>query len=215
MAETPASPEHDPSSPVPATETPSEAVPGSVGASEGPADLEAVLAAALDEDDLPDPAPPAPTPTLEAATARPSSSPVEAQPARSEAGSPGEPSVATTLEVPPLSVPQAPGGGEGGEWELLLGKLKAWLERADLPGQWDRLGGPLRGLGLLLAALLVVKLYVALLETLDDLPLLPRLLQLVGLFALLNFSLTRLTRKSDREVILEDWKRRWDAFRGS
>ena len=73
----------------------------------------------------------------------------------------------------------------------------------------------MRGLGLLLAALLVVKLYVALLETLDDLPLLPRLLQLVGLFALLNFSLTRLTRKSDREVILEDWKRRWDAFRGS
>jgi hypothetical protein len=123
--------------------------------------------------------------------------------------------VATTLEVPPLSAPKASGGVEGGEWELLLGKLKAWWEQADLPGQWDRLGGPLRGLGLLLAALLVIKLYVALLETLDDLPLLPRLLQLVGLFALINFSLTRLTRKSDREVILEDWKRRWDAFRGS
>ena len=215
MAETPSSPEHDPSSPVPFTETPSETAPGTVGASEGPADLEAVLAAALDEDDLPEPAPPAPTPPLEAAMARPSSIPVEAQPAWSDAGSTGEPSVATTLEVPPLSASQASGGAEGGEWELLLGKLKTWLEQADLPGQWNRLGGPLRGLGLLLAALLVIKLYVALLETLDDLPLLPRLLQLVGLFALINFSLTRLTRKSDREVILADWKRRWDAFRGS
>jgi hypothetical protein len=47
------------------------------------------------------------------------------------------------------------------------------------------------------------------------LPLLPRLHQLVGLIALLNFSLNRLTRSSDRRVILEDWKRRWDAFRGS
>jgi predicted lipid-binding transport protein (Tim44 family) len=93
--------------------------------------------------------------------------------------------------------------------------VNTWLEQADLPGQWERLGGPLRGLGLLLAGLLVIKLYVALLDTLDDLPLLPRLLQLVGLIAFLNFSLTRLTRSSDRRVILEDWKRRWDAFRGS
>jgi hypothetical protein len=60
-----------------------------------------------------------------------------------------------------------------------------------------------------------VKLYVALLDTLDDLLLVPRLLQLVGLIAVLRFSVNRLTRRSDRTVILEDWKRRWDAFRGS
>jgi hypothetical protein len=129
------------------------------------------------------------------------------------AGDAGEPRVATTLEVPPL--PGGAAGSEGGEWELLLGKLRTWLEQADLPGQWDRLGGPLRGLGVLLGVLLVLKLYGALLATLDDLPLLPRLLQLVGLLALLRFSLTRLTRRSDRQVILDDWKRRWDAFSGS
>ncbi len=192
MAETPAFPESDP---IPS--------PG-----EGVTELEAVLAAALDEDDLPEPHPPAPTPTLEAATARPPATPEP--PA-------GESRVAATLEVPPLpagaSAPGAP--QEGGEWELLLGKVKAWWERADVPGQWDRLGGPLRRVGLLLGALLVLKLYIALLDTLDDVPLLPRLLQLVGLFALLSFSVTRLTRSDDRKVILTDWKRRWDGFRGS
>lgn len=127
----------------------------------------------------------------------------------------GAPRVAATLEVAPLPTPLGGPGSEGGEWDLLVGKAKRWLEDADLPGQWERLGGPLRGLGLLLGLLVVLKLYVALLDTLDDLPLLPRLLQLVGLIALLRFSVTRLTRSSDRQVILSDWKRRWDAFRGS
>jgi hypothetical protein len=129
----------------------------------------------------------------------------------------GEPRVAATLEVAPLPVTDtgAGPGGEGGEWDLLVGKAKRWLEDADLPGQWERLGGPLRGLGVLLGLLVVLKLYVALLDTLDDLPLLPRLLQLVGLIALLRFSVTRLTRSSDRQTILNDWKRRWDAFRGA
>ena len=246
MAETPAFSEHDPSSPAPepavAPETEIDAA-----ASEGPTELEAVLAAALDEDDLPESHPPAPTPTLEAAIARPSVGSYGAQEAQeapaavgsygshetpeapasvgsygSPEGSPGagaaaeEPTVATTLEVLPLSGQASDAGGtEGGEWDLLMGKVNTWLEQSDLPGQWERLGGPLRGLGLLLAGLLVIKLYVALLDTLDDLPLLPRLHQLVGLIALLNFSLNRLTRSSDRRVILEDWKRRWDAFRGS
>jgi hypothetical protein len=129
----------------------------------------------------------------------------------------GEPRVAATLEVAPLPATDtgAGPGGEGGEWDLLVGKAKRWLEDADLPGQWERLGGPLRGLGVLLGLLVVLKLYVALLDTLDDLPLLPRLLQLVGLIALLRFSVTRLTRSSDRQTILNDWKRRWDAFRGA
>ena len=194
MAATPESPGPDPIPPAP----------------EGPADLEAVLAAALDEDDLPQPHPHAPPPTLDAATARPGEAPATSDGA-------GSPQVATTLAVEPLPPGQAPGAepAEGGEWDLLIGKVTAWLEQADLPGQWERLGGPLRGLGLLLGALLVIKLYVALLDTLDDLPLLPRLLQLVGLIALSRFSLNRLTRSSDRQVILDDWNRRWDAFRGA
>jgi hypothetical protein len=129
----------------------------------------------------------------------------------------GEPTVATTLEVAPRAGAQAGegSGAEGGEFDLLVSKIRAWFDQADLAGQWDRLSGPLRGLGLLLGAVLVMKLYLALLDTLDDVPLLPRLLQLLGLIWLFNFSLTRLTRSGDRKEILEDWKRRWDAFRGS
>jgi hypothetical protein len=227
MAETPAFPGPDPTPQAPASEPELGAAEPAIGAdtSAGSGDLEAVLTAALDEDDLPDPHPPAPTPTLEAATARPSvesagaaeADPAPPAPAVPSAPAAGEPTVASTFEVAPL--PTGPVGdgarGEGGEFDLLIRKIKAWFEEADLAGQWNRLGGPLRGLGLVLGGLLVLKLYVALLDTLDDVPLLPRLLQLVGLIALLNFSVTRLTRSSDRTVILEDWKRRWDAFRGS
>ena len=230
MAETPATPGPDPTPQAPSSEPEigaAEPLTGD-GANKGPSDLEAVLAEALDEDDLPDPHPPAPTPTLEAATARPfvgSYGAPEGDPAPAAAPAPdfpsaaaaGEPTVATTFEVAPL--PTGLGGdgasAEGGEFDLLIRKIKVWFEEADLAGQWDRLGGPLRGLGLVLGGLLVLKLYVALLDTLDDVPLLPRLLQLAGLIALLNFSVTRLTRSSDRTVFLEDWKRRWDAFRGS
>jgi hypothetical protein len=268
MAETPASPEHDLATSAAATdgaatetaasETAASETTAGPGASEGPADLEAVLAAALDEDDLPEPHPPAPTPTLEAATARPTvgsygapaGDPAPAPAVAGSYGAPdadsapeaataapeaapavvgsygasaavpaasGEPTVATTLEVAPRAGAQAGegSGAEGGEFDLLVSKIRAWFDQADLAGQWDRLSGPLRGLGLLLGAVLVMKLYLALLDTLDDVPLLPRLLQLLGLIWLFNFSLTRLTRSGDRKEILGDWKRRWDAFRGS
>ncbi|MFM1799450.1 MAG: hypothetical protein RLZZ117_1728 [Cyanobacteriota bacterium] len=137
-----------------------------------------------------------------------------------DAVDPGEPRVATTLEVPPLpagalAAPPAAAGAEGGEWDLLMAKVRDWLEQNDLPGRWERLGGPLRALGLLLGLLFVLKIYVALLDTLDDVPLLPRLLQLVGLIITLRFSVLRLTRSSDRQAVLDDWKRRWDAFRGA
>jgi hypothetical protein len=119
--------------------------------------------------------------------------------------------VAATIAVPPLP---AEAVGEGGEWEVLIGNLRAWLDGAGLQDRWNALGGPLRALGLLLAAVVVLRLYSALLETLGDLPLLPRLLQLVGLITLTRFALTRLVRSSERERILSGWSQRWNDFRG-
>jgi len=119
--------------------------------------------------------------------------------------------VAITIPVPAV---ETPSDGEGGEWELLLGKLRAWIEEAQLQERWNALGGPLRTAGLLLVALVLLRLYGALLDTLGDLPLLPRLLQLAGLIALLRFSLTRLVRSSERERILSSWRQRWNDFRG-
>jgi threonine/homoserine/homoserine lactone efflux protein len=92
--------------------------------------------------------------------------------------------------------------------------LRDWLDRNDLGGQWERLGGPLRASGLLLGGLILIKLYEALLDTLDDIPLLPRLLQLAGLLYLLNFGFTHLIKSQDRENLYQGWKKRWHDFTG-
>jgi hypothetical protein len=196
--------------PVAAPEPPPELEP--------PAELEPPVPVTIDTAPAPD-APQtwdvSPTPDIQLAAEVP---PVPAAVEALAAVDPGEPRIATTLDVPPLPDAGRAGsavGSEGGEWDLLVGKVEAWLEQADLRGRWDRLSGPLRGVGLILGLLLVLKFYVALLDTLDDLLLLPRLLQLVGLIALVRFSVNRLTRSTDRQLVLDDWKRRWEAFRGS
>ncbi|MFM7393581.1 MAG: CAAD domain-containing protein [Cyanobium sp.] len=147
----------------------------------------------------PEPSEPAPAPTFAPAFAPPVATP----------------SIAATLEAPPLAAGSGGSvGEEGGEWDLLMGKVRAFLDGGSLQAWWDRLGGPLRGAGLLIGLVLVLRLYDALLDTLGDLPLVPRLLQLTGLIALVRFALTRLVRTEDREAVLNDWKRRWQRFRG-
>jgi hypothetical protein len=120
------------------------------------------------------------------------------------------PTIGSSVEVAPLGGESA----EGGEWDLLSGKLRDWFHRNDLGGQWDRLGGPLRASGLLLGGLILLKLYEALIDTLDDIPLLPRLLQLAGLLYLLNFAFTHLIKSQDRENLYQVWKKRWHDFTG-
>jgi hypothetical protein len=121
------------------------------------------------------------------------------------------PGIATSIVVPPLPAGEA---GEGGEWDLLRSKVSTWFDGADLQARWESLGGPLRGAGLLLAAVVLLRLYSALLETLGDLPLVPRLLQLVGVLSVARFALTKLVRSSERERILTSWSQRWNDFRG-
>jgi hypothetical protein len=144
---------------------------------------------------------PAETPTVVAATS----------PAPSPTPEPEPPGIVTSVVVPPLPAGEA---GEGGEWDLLRDKLGTWFDGADLQGRWESLGGPLRAAGLLLAAVVLLRLYSALLDTLSDLPLLPRLLQLVGLLSVAQFGLTRLVRSSERERMLTSWRQRWNDFRG-
>jgi hypothetical protein len=139
----------------------------------------------------------------------------EAPPAVFVAGygsAPSEPpGIATSIVVPPLPAGEA---GDGGEWDLLRSKVSTWFDGADLQGRWESLGGPLRAAGLLMAAVVLLRLYSALLETLGDLPLVPRLLQLVGLLTVARFALTKLVRSSERERILTSWNQRWNDFRG-
>ena len=122
-----------------------------------------------------------------------------------------EPAVAATLEVPPL-----PGSSDtaGGEWDLLLSRVGEWLERTDLAGQWQRLQGPLRLLGLLILLVLVLRLYGALVGTLDSLPLVSGLLELVGVLAFGRFCVNRLVRSEERRRLQSQWSQRWRDFRG-
>ncbi|MCS5692805.1 hypothetical protein NZK33_12530 [Cyanobium sp. FGCU-6] len=160
--------------------------------------------------------PPASEPEPSAPESEPELEPVAAAaPAPSAPPPLAAPSIAATLEAPPVAA--GTGGSaseEGGEWDLLVGKVRAFLDGGELQAWWDRLGGPLRGLGLLIGLVLVLRLYDALLDTLDDLPLVPRLLQLAGLIALVRFALTRLVRTEERQAVLSDWKARWQRFRG-
>jgi hypothetical protein len=92
------------------------------------------------------------------AIARPGDTPAVAAPPTA----PAEPSIAATLEVPPLpGTGASTGAGEGGEFDLLIGKVNAWLGELDLAGRWQKLRGPLRGAAILLALLLALRLCVS------------------------------------------------------
>jgi hypothetical protein len=165
--------------------------------------------AAVVEEEAAAEANPVATPTpVEPVTAATISAP--AVPAPSEPAA-IEPAVAATLEVPPL-----PDSGDtaGGEWDLLRSRVGEWLERTDLAGQWQRLQGPLRLLGLLILLVLVLRLYGALVGTLDSLPLVSGLLELVGVLAFGRFCVNRLVRSEERRRLQSQWSQRWRDFRG-
>jgi len=123
------------------------------------------------------------------------------------------PSVASTIEVP-ASAPASEASGEGGEWELLLEKLRQWIGSGQLQEQWQAARTPLSLLAGLIALLLVLRIYGALLAVLDSLPLLPGLLELAGLIAVVQFSLSRLVRSEERRSLIQGLQQRWKAFRG-
>lgn len=125
------------------------------------------------------------------------------------------PTVASTLEVPAspqLATPAA--DQDGGEWELLVEKVRTWISSGQLQEQWQSARTPLSLLAGLIAVLLVLRVYSAVLGVLDSIPLLPGLLELAGLVAVVQFSLTRLVRSNDRREVIEGLKQRWQSFRG-
>jgi hypothetical protein len=122
------------------------------------------------------------------------------------------PSIAATLEVPPLERVSAQ--GEGGEWELLVEKVNAWFASGELQSRWQKIRGPLKGVAILIAMLLALRVYATVVGSIDGIPLVSGLLELTGLIALMRFALTKLVRRSEREQVFAVWKRRWEDFRG-
>ena len=124
------------------------------------------------------------------------------------------PTVASTIEVPAKPPLSAPVNEEGGEWDLLVQKLRTWIASGQLQQQWQAARTPLSLLAGLIAVLMVLRVYSAVLGVLDSIPLLPGLLELAGLVALAQFSLTRLVRSKDRHEVISSLKQRWKSFRG-
>ncbi len=126
------------------------------------------------------------------------------------------PSVASTTEVPAslTTTTSADHSGEGGEWELLVQKIKDWLGSGQLQQQWQSARTPITWGAGLIALLLVLRIYSALLGVIESIPLLPGLLELTGVIAVVQFSLTRLVRSDDRNQVISGLKQRWSSFRG-
>jgi len=153
------------------------------------------------------------TPPTETPTAEAEAAPAETTP---EPPAPLDiPTVASTLEVPAsVQVATSPADQDGGEWDLLVEKVRTWISSGQLQEQWQAARTPLSLLAGLIAVLLVLRVYSAVLGVLDSIPLLPGLLELAGLVAVVQFSLTRLVRSNDRREVIEGLKQRWQSFRG-
>lgn len=104
--------------------------------------------------------------------------------------------------------------GEGGEWQLLLARISGWIEAANPEQLWIGSQRPLRLLALLITALVVLKVYGALLDTIASVPLMSGLLELVGVIWLTRFISGHLLRAGDREQTLGALVERWRRFRG-
>jgi len=135
---------------------------------------------------------------------------------------PPEPSIAATLviEASPsagsnsFSNEAEPQSGEGGEWELLLGKLRQWLDQNELNNLWAQARKPVTILAGLVGQLLVLRVYSAVLGALDSLPLVPGLLELAGVVWTVRYGIPKLLRSSERERLLGGLSQSWKAFRG-
>jgi hypothetical protein len=143
---------------------------------------------------------------------------VVAQPAEQAVAqaAPPEPSVAATLEIPARSVSSEsePQSGEGGEWELLLAKLRQWLDQNELQNLWVQARRPVTLLAALVGLLLVLRVYSAILSALGSLPLVPGLLELAGVVWVVRYGIPKMLRSSERDRLLGGLGQSWKAFRG-
>jgi hypothetical protein len=114
----------------------------------------------------------------------------------------------------PAVVPSAE-APEGGEWDLLLSKIRQWVDRGELGNLISSARTPALVFGGLVGVLLVLRVYAALLGAIDSLPLVPGLLELTGVVWLARFGATNLVRSGDRNKILSQLQQRWNAFRGN
>jgi hypothetical protein len=163
---------------------------------------------------IPQPPQPESTPPAEPAAIPPYAGVTAAAPGVPPEPSPAlDPSIAATITVPPLEGADAD-GAEGGEWALLSGKLQDWLASGELQRIWQQSRTPLTALLAAVAVVLVLRIYASLLGALNGLPLVPGLLELVGVIWVLRKGLPKLLRSSERRELVAGLRQRWESFLG-
>ena len=126
-----------------------------------------------------------------------------------------DPVIASTVSIPAQeSTEQGGSQSDGGEWELLVGKVKDWLEQNDLAELWTKAQLPLRVVGGLIVFSLVATVYSGVLSTINSIPLVPGLLELAGVIWLVNFALRNLIRNSDRDNFIKGARSTWTRVTG-
>ena len=157
-----------------------------------------------------------PTPTPEptpAPTPEPEPTPAPT-PAPTSAPKP-DPVIASTVSIPAQESTDQDGDPlDGGEWDLLVGKVKDWLEQNDLAELWSKAQLPLRVVGGLIVFSLVATVYSGVLSTINSIPLVPGLLELAGVIWLVNFALRNLIRNSDRDNFINGARSTWSRVTG-
>ena len=126
-----------------------------------------------------------------------------------------DPVIASTVSIPAQESTEQDGGqADGGEWELLVGKVKDWLEQNNLAELWTKAQLPLRVVGGLIVFSLVSTIYSGVLNTINSIPLVPGLLELAGVIWLVNFALRNLIRNSDRDNFIKGVRSTWSRVTG-
>ena len=148
---------------------------------------------------------------LEPEATPPSASSTKAAAPEPPAAAPS-PSIAERISVPA----QAPSDGddEGGEWDMLSSRIKAFFEANNLLEHWQSLRQPLLLIGALIALILTVRIYGGILDAIATVPLAPRLFQLVGTIYAAWFAATRLVLSAERKKISGNLKDVWSSIRG-
>lgn len=137
-------------------------------------------------------------------------------PGSAEGAAGGVPTIESSITVAPSPSPGAEpsGGDEGGEWNLLVNQVREWFASGAAAALWQQARTPALALAALLAGLMVLRVYGALINAIDAIPLLPGLLELVAVIWLLRRGVPRLVRSQDRQQLLDGLRRRWQAFSG-
>ena len=121
-----------------------------------------------------------------------------------------DPVITSTVTIPA----QETSTDEGGEWDLLVEKVKAWIDSKQLGSLWDQAQLPLRLIGGLILFVIVSTVYSGILGTINKVPLAPGLLELTGLIWLFNYARCNLVRSSDRKQVIDAVASTWNKVVG-